>query len=77
MATTKGPIYLTKDSSTNQALLNQLKDAVLVLEDAMIASIPITKGEEDVGFGVSKAQRGIAADFVVSIAKVIKNLKGW
>ncbi len=77
MAKTKGPIYFVKDFPTNQALLNQLKDAVLGLEDAMETSIPITKGRDKVGFGVDKTQRGIAADSVISIAKAIKALKGW
>jgi hypothetical protein len=73
----KASIYKEKGAPNNDILLDQLKDAVGELEDKMNANIPIFKGEREVGFGVNKAQRGIAADAVISIAKAIKALKGW
>lgn len=81
MATTKGPIYQEKDSEVNSDLLKQLSSAVLELEARMKASVPITRGNSSgvrtIGYGVSKAQRGIAADAVISVARAIKALKGW
>ena len=77
MATGKAPIYHEKDVIPNPELLKQLNEAVLNLEEKMKATIVIHRGEHEVGFGVSKAQRGIAADAVISIAKAIKTLKGW
>jgi len=43
----------------------------------MQAAAPILKGTRRVGWGVNKAQRGIAADTVISITRAIKSLKGW
>ncbi len=77
MAAAKGPVYKEKDVIINTELLSQLTDAVSVLEDAMKATIPIYLGTSESGFGVSKTQRGIAADTVISIARAIKGLKGW
>jgi len=57
--------------------LVQLDDAVAVLKAKMRASIPIKRGGHRVGYGVCKAQRGIAADQIISIARAIKSLKGW
>ncbi len=73
----KGPIYREKDVVANVELLNQLSEAVSELESKMKASISISRGMTGAGFGVNKAQRGIAADAVISIAKAIKALKGW
>ena len=77
MAAIKANIYEEKDVICNQDLLEQLKNAVEILEERMKATVPISKGTCKVGFGVSKTQRGIAADQVISIAKAIKSLKGW
>lgn len=83
MASTKGPIYSEKNTIGNKELLDQLKQAVLILEERMKATLPIKKGNTSpsgfitIGFGVDKVNRGIAADAVVSIAKTIKSSKGW
>lgn len=78
MARAKGPIYEEKDVIGNPDLLKQLQEAIEVLEEKMRAKIPITKGTTYVvGYGVSKAQRGIAADAIISIARAIKSLRGW
>lgn len=73
----KGKIYIEKDVIANPELLTQLQDAVVQLGEKMKAAQPIMKAHARVGWGVDKAQRGIAADAVVSIAKAIKSLKGW
>ena len=74
---TKGNIYLDKNYLGDQSMLNQLKEAVIELEENMKASVPIVRGGCRVGWGVNKAQRGIAVDSVISIARAIKALKGW
>lgn len=73
----KASVYTERGAMCNTDLLNQLRDAILELEDKMKASTPIFKGEREVGFGVSKVQRGIAADTVISVVRAIKALKGW
>ena len=74
---TKANIYREEDQIEKPELLAQLKEAVIELEEKMKASSPITKGECRVGWGVNKAQRGIAADSVISVARAIKALRGW
>lgn len=73
----KARIYKEEDVVGNPELLAQLREAVIELENKMKAAAPIMKGITRVGWGVSKAQRGIAADIVISIARAIKALKGW
>lgn len=73
----KAPYYDEEGQIGNQDLLTQLRQAVENLEEEMRASIPISRANHRVGFGVSKAKRGIAADSVISIARGIKVLKGW
>ncbi len=73
----KARIYKEKDVICNEDLLKQLNHAYVELEEQMKAVIPIKKGNRTIGYGVSKTQRGIAADAVISIAKAIKALKGW
>lgn len=77
----KGEIYLDEGHVGGQSFLRQLHEAVNELEHKMKASVPIKKGNFSgsrvIGYGVSKAQRGIAADSVISIARAIKALKGW
>lgn len=77
----KGPIYEEKGVIGNPELLSQLNAAFVELEEKMKALIPIKKGNFSgsriVGYGVDKAQRGIAADAVISIARAIKSSKGW
>lgn len=74
----KGRVHKKEETIENPELLDQLTQAVLELEAKMRATIPITRGGANtIGFGVNKAQRGIAADSVISIAKAIKALKGW
>jgi hypothetical protein len=77
MARYKGPIYKEEGVVCNPDLLKQLHEAVAILEDKMRAKAPIIDGRISCGFGVNKAQRGISADNVISIAKAIKALKGW
>ena len=64
-------------SDSDLILLRQLDDAVQNLHDKMRADRQIYKIDAKIGFGVDKAQRGIAADSVISIARAIKALKGW
>ena len=77
MAKTKGTIYKEENTISQPELLNQLMDAVRELEEKMKATVPIKRGQLRIGFGVSKTQRGIAADAVISIAKAIKSANGW
>ena len=77
MARAKGPIYSEKNTVGNKELLDQLKQAVLILEERMKATVSISRAHCKIGFGVDKANRSIAADAVVSIAKTIKSSKGW
>lgn len=77
----KASIYKEEGVLCNPELLTQLKNAVIELEEKMKASVPIKRntlaGSKIYGYGVNKAQRGIAADAVISIARAIKSLKGW
>jgi len=77
MAKPKAPIYKSNEEVVNKELLDQLYSAVELLRDAMIPSIPINHGGLQAGFGVSKAQRSIAADNVIAIARQIKAKPGW
>lgn len=77
MAAAKAQIFKEKGLVGNTELLGQLNAAVEELAIQMEATIPINRGRTEVGFGVSKTQRGIAADSVISIARAIKALKGW
>jgi stage III sporulation protein SpoIIIAA len=77
MMAQKAAIYEKEGHLANADLLNQLQEAVNKLEEEMKASIRVNRGGHRVGFGVSKAQRGIAADAVISIVRAIKALKGW
>jgi len=73
----KARIYKEEGAIENPELLDQLRAAVEELEVRMKATVPISRGTSKIGFGVSKAQRGIAADAVISVARAIKALKGW
>lgn len=73
----KAPIYTDEKQVGEAILLNQLKEAVIELEDKMRATILISNGGRGVGWGVKKIHRSIAADSVMSIARAIKSLKGW
>lgn len=73
----KAPFYQSKDDCVDQDLLTQLCDAIEILKQSMIPSCKIKKGIEQVGFGVKKAQRSIAADTVIAITKQIKARPGW
>ena len=77
MAAAKAPIFKEEGVVGNPELLDQLNAAVEELATQMKATVPIKKGAARIGFGVSKTQRGIAADAVISIAKAIKASKGW
>ncbi len=77
MAKAKGPIYKEENVISDPILLGQLSEAFLELEEKMKAVVSITKYGDRVGWGVNKAQRGLAADRVISIARAIKSLKGW
>lgn len=78
---TKASIYQEENHIGNSELLDQLEQAMAELVEKMKADVPITRntvsGATRVGWGVNKIQRGIAADKVISITKVIKSLKGW
>ena len=75
----RASIHKEDDSllDSDKELVSQLQNAMLTLIDEMRSSIPIKKGQCTIGYGVSKAKRGIAADSVISIARAIKALKGW
>ena len=74
----KAKIYQEKGIVGDADLLVQLRNAVDELEEKMKTSVPIFKGSvSSIGFGVDKAQRGIAVDTVISIARAIKTLRGW
>lgn len=75
----KATIYKEKGhiSDSDLILQRQLDDAVQNLHDKMRATRQIYGDKAEIGFGVDKAQRGIAADAVISIARAIKALKGW
>ncbi len=73
----KGPIYKEENIVGDPQLLRQLYAAVAELEEKMKAAASIKNGLNRVGWGVNKAQRGIAADAVISIARAIKSLRGW
>ena len=75
--TQKANIHKKEETLDNPNLLAQLRNAVGELEEKMKARIPISRGGARVGFGVDKAQRVIAADAIISIAKAIRSLKGW
>lgn len=74
---TKANIYTEKNSVRDSELLAKLREAIDELEYQMRATVPISKANCRIGWGVSKAKRGIAADAVISIARAIKALKGW
>lgn len=71
------PILTREGSMGNADLMNQLYVAVEKLAVKMRATVPIRRDGHIIGFGVGEDQRVIAADRVISIAKVIKALKGW
>ncbi len=73
----KATIFTLEGLIDGPELLDQLKEAVEELERKMKATVPIKRGGQRVGYGVSKAKRGIAADAVISIARAIKSQKGW
>lgn len=76
----RAPIYDKEKgfiSDNDLDLLHRLDDAFVELRERMMATKQIYKGRAKIGFGVDKAQRGIAADSVISIARAIKALKGW
>lgn len=73
----KAPIYREEGIIGNKELLDQLKVAVNELEIRMKASKTVYKGVRQIGFGVDKLQRNLAADTVIAVARAIKSLKGW
>lgn len=75
--TVKATIFTLEGLIDGPELLDQLREAVEELERKMKAAVPIKRGGQRVGYGVSKAKRGIAADAVISIARAIKSLRGW
>lgn len=75
----KGPVYDKEKGYISEGdldLLHQLDDAFVELKERMGATKQIYESKAEIGFGVDKAQRGIAADSVISIARAIKALKG-
>ncbi len=74
----KAPTYKSKEDMVDPELMDQLCDALEELKLSMYPSVNITKyGDMNVGFGVKKAQRSIAADAVIAIARQIKARPGW
>ncbi len=73
----KAKIYTEKDYPADAVLISQLREAVERLAEESKASRPIYRHKTISGYGIDKAQRGIAADSVISIAKAIKSQGGW
>jgi hypothetical protein len=73
----KGPIYKIANEVADKNLYDQLVQAMERLKETMIPRQDITRLGKIVGYGVDKAQRSIAADAVISIAKQIKARPGW
>ena len=73
----KAPIYNCRDFIPNLSLVNRLKEAVATLEEASKTNKLISKGNNSVGYGVDQAEKAIAADTVISIARQIKASKAW
>jgi hypothetical protein len=73
----RGPVYKEENAVIGKEFLDELNEAVDDLAQKMKASLPIKNGTCNIGFGVSKAHRSLAADRVISIARAIKSLKGW
>ena len=71
------PIYKEERAEPLKELLNRLQMAVGELRTASSAIVPISRGSARVGWGISKTDKAIAADAVISIAKEIKAQKGW
>lgn len=77
MPSIKAPVYTLRGTIGDSELLDQLRVAFEELELKMQATLPIKNGAREVGFGVSKVQRSIAADAVIAITRAIKATKGW
>lgn len=73
----KAKIYTEKNYPADADLINQLRDAVERLAEESQATKPIYRNTTIAGYGIDKAQRGIAADSVISIVKAIKSQGGW
>lgn len=58
-------------------LITELRAAIQAAEDATRATRPIGRGATRVGYGVGKAQKAIACDQLIAIARQIKAIKGW
>lgn len=77
MSKSKSPIYKEENCLSDSELFEQLQRAVVELRNNMLASTPISRSGQRVGYGVNKVQRSIAADAVISIVKAIKRGPGW
>lgn len=73
----KSAIYKEDGHLADKELAAQLDAAVTELKEKMKATVPISRGGHRVGYGLSKAKKGIAADTVISIVRAIKGLPGW
>ena len=71
------PIYKEERADPLKELLNRLQIAVGELHTASLATVPISRAGMRAGWGISKTDKAIAADAVISIAKEIKAQKGW
>ena len=73
----KARIYVEENHPADADLINQLREAIEHLEYVSRATKPIFRGDSQVGYGVDKSQRGIAADSIISIIRAIKSKGGW
>lgn len=73
----RGPIHEEENTVSGREFFDELNEAVDDLYKKMRATLPIKKGIDTIGFGVSKVHRSLAADKVISIARAIKSLRGW
>jgi len=71
------PVYKLEGSIGGPELLDQLKEAVVILEEKMKATVKVRLHNGNQVFGVKKNQRDIAAEAVIAVAREIKKLKGW
>jgi hypothetical protein len=77
MSKIKALIYKEENCLSDPELFEQLQQAVVELRNNMLASTPISRSGQRVGYGVNKVRRSIAADAIISITKAIKGRPGW
>ena len=74
-----GPIYKEENilPKEYEILIGSLRENVTTLETKLRTTVPISKGGYRVGYGVSKIDKNIACDGLISIIKGIKSIRSW